>query len=150
MTTLQQSEDYFELINDSAVTRTMEGRISFWNHSAEKLYGWRKEEAIGRVSHDLLQTQFPKPLEEIESELLRNGRWEGELVHTTQDGRPRSRRKSVDFRSHGPVAERSLKSTSAPLVYEIGPEARADTYSVEIGTRRPMSTQQIGRSPTIF
>ena len=86
MTTLQQPEHLFELVNDSVMTRSMEGRINFWNHSAEELYGWRKEEAIGRVSHDLLQTQFPKPLEEIESELVRNGRWEGKLVHTTRDG----------------------------------------------------------------
>ena len=68
------------------MTRSMEGRINFWNHSAEELYGWRKEEAVGRVSHDLLQTQFPKPLEEIESDVARNGRWEGRLVHTTREG----------------------------------------------------------------
>src|SRR5262245_48259517 len=68
------------------MTRSIEGRINFWNHSAAELYGWRREEAIGRGSHDLLQTQFPKPLEEIESELVRNGRWEGKLVHTTRDG----------------------------------------------------------------
>src|SRR5262249_31389816 len=76
----------FELVNDSVMTRTKEGIIQFWNHSAEKLYGWRREEAVGRISHDLLQTQFPKPLEEIESELVRNGRWEGKLVHTTREG----------------------------------------------------------------
>src|SRR5262249_30117076 len=52
-----------------------------------ELYGWTKQEAIGRVSHDLLKTQFPKPLEEIESELVRNGRWEGKLVHTTREGK---------------------------------------------------------------
>src|SRR5215813_6540078 len=87
VTMLQHPEYLFELVNDSVMTRGIEGRINFWNQSAEELYGWRREEAIGRVSHDLLQTQFPKPLEEIESELVRNGRWEGKLVHTTREGR---------------------------------------------------------------
>lgn len=82
----QQHEYPLERVNDSVMTRTMEGTINFWNRSAEGLYGWRKEEAVGRVSHDLLQTQFPKPLEEIESELVRNGQWEGKLVHTTRNG----------------------------------------------------------------
>jgi PAS domain S-box-containing protein len=86
MNSLQQNEILFERLNDSVMTRTMEGRINFWNRSAEGLYGWRKEEAVGQVSHDLLRTQFPKPLEEIESELVRNGQWEGKLVHTTRNG----------------------------------------------------------------
>ena len=85
-TPLQQHEYLFDLVNDSVMTRTIEGRINFWNRRAEELYGWRKEEAIGKVSHNLLQTQFPKPLEEIDSELVRNGLWEGKLVHTTRDG----------------------------------------------------------------
>src|SRR5262249_16294763 len=79
-------QQFFELVNDSIMTRSMEGVINFWNRSAEKLYGWRGEEAVGKVSHDLLKTQFPKPLEEIESELVRNGRWEGKLVQATRDG----------------------------------------------------------------
>ncbi|MGE5305785.1 MAG: glycosyltransferase [Alphaproteobacteria bacterium] len=82
-----KEHDYlFEVVNDSVMTRTLEGRISFWNRRAEELYGWRKEEAIGKVSHKLLRTQFPRALEEIDSELVRNGRWEGKLVHATRDG----------------------------------------------------------------
>jgi PAS domain S-box-containing protein len=82
----QQNKDLYERVNDGVMTRTMEGVINFWDRNAERLYGWRKEEAIGRVSHDLLQTQFPKPLNEIEAELIHKGRWEGKLVHTTRDG----------------------------------------------------------------
>ncbi len=62
------------------------GEYNSWNRGAAELYGWGTEEAIGRISHELLQTRFPKPLEEIETELVRKRRWEGKLVHTTRDG----------------------------------------------------------------
>jgi C4-dicarboxylate-specific signal transduction histidine kinase len=42
--------------------------------------------AVGQVAHDLLQTVFPLPLEQIEAAVYSAGRWEGELVHTKQDG----------------------------------------------------------------
>ena len=86
MTTIVESEHTFGSVDESVMVRTMDGTIRSWNRSAAELYGWKKEEAIGKISHDLLQTRFPKPLEEIESELVRNRLWEGHLVHTTRDG----------------------------------------------------------------
>jgi light-regulated signal transduction histidine kinase (bacteriophytochrome) len=44
------------------------------------------EQAIGKRSHDLLRTVFPLALGDIYEELLRTGRWEGELRHTKSDG----------------------------------------------------------------
>ena len=77
-----------ELAHEAVLVRDADGgTIRFWNRGAEALYGWSRQEAIGQVSHVLLRTQFPMPLAEIEAQLRATGYWEGELTHTTRDGR---------------------------------------------------------------
>jgi PAS domain S-box-containing protein len=75
-----------ELANGTVFVRDREDRITYWNQGAQQLYGWSKEEAVGRVTHSLLQTQHPQPLAKIKAQLLAQGHWEGELVHTRRDG----------------------------------------------------------------
>jgi PAS domain S-box-containing protein len=72
--------------HDSILVRDMNTVITYWNRGAEELYGWRAEEAIGRRSHELLKTVFPAPLDELQEQLLRTGRWEGELERVKADG----------------------------------------------------------------
>lgn len=50
------------------------------------MYGGEKAEALGQESHTFLQIQFPQAWAEIESELLEQGYWQGELIHTRRDG----------------------------------------------------------------
>src|SRR5438309_6382646 len=69
------------------VIRKLDGAIVVWTQGAEFLYGWSPEQALGRCSHDLLKTEFPEPLEDINQRLLNLGDWQGELTHTTRDGR---------------------------------------------------------------
>jgi PAS domain S-box-containing protein len=81
-----QQANLLNLTHDTIFVRDMSDIISYWNRGAEELYGWSAEEAIGKRSHKLMQTGFPKPIEEIRAELLRTGRWEGELRKSKADG----------------------------------------------------------------
>jgi PAS domain S-box-containing protein len=84
--TLRQRADLLDLTHDTIFARDMDDVITYWNRGAEELYGWKRDEAIGKVSHELTETIFPAPLEEINETLLRTSRWEGELIHAKRDG----------------------------------------------------------------
>ncbi|HWL74620.1 MAG TPA: ATP-binding protein [Burkholderiaceae bacterium] len=75
-----------DLTHDAIFVRDLKSCITYWNRAAENMYGWPAALALGKVSHDLLQTHFPVPYDEITDQLLRNGFWEGDLVHTRRDG----------------------------------------------------------------
>jgi PAS domain S-box-containing protein len=85
-TVLREQADLLDITHDAIFVRDMNDVITFWNRGAEELYGWPREEAIGRVSHELIRTVFPAPLQDIKAALIRDNRWEGELIHTKQDG----------------------------------------------------------------
>jgi PAS domain S-box-containing protein len=83
---LAEKARLLDLTNDAIVVRDASDRITFWNKGATEIYGYSREEAIGRVSHDLFHTEFPEPLERIREKLLRDGQWGGDLRHTCASG----------------------------------------------------------------
>jgi PAS domain S-box-containing protein len=84
---IRRQADLLELAHNAILVRDLENRITFWNHGAEELYGWTRHEALGNVTHVFLKTRFPVPFDEYMALLTKEGRWEGELEHTTKDGR---------------------------------------------------------------
>jgi PAS domain S-box-containing protein len=81
-----QQASLLNLTHDTIFVRDMRDVITYWNKGAQELYGWTAEEAIGKRSPELLHTIFPAPIGEIRAELLRSGRWEGEVDRTKADG----------------------------------------------------------------
>ncbi|MFM0350005.1 ATP-binding protein [Paraburkholderia sp. RL17-347-BIC-D] len=75
-----------ELTHDIIIVRDKNNVITYWNQAAETLYGWKKEEAIGKFIDEFLCSAFPLPRDELQRIFLRDGQWEGELVHTRRDG----------------------------------------------------------------
>lgn len=85
---IRQQAALLNLAHDAILVRDPVSRILSWNRGAQELYGWSEQEALGRVSHSLLKTRFPTSRPDVEARLEREGRWEGELVHTRRDGGP--------------------------------------------------------------
>jgi PAS domain S-box len=68
------------------IVHGMDGVIRRWTSGCEQLYGWRRDEAIGKVVHELLATEFPKALEEVRETVLRDRSWSGEVIHRHKNG----------------------------------------------------------------
>ena len=64
----------------------MDHRIFRWSEGNRRLYGFDAQEARGKLTSELLQTHFDRPLEQIHSDLLRTGQWEGEATRRSKDG----------------------------------------------------------------
>lgn len=84
---LKRQVQLLDLAFEPILVRDATDRIIYWNQGAERLYGWTRQQALGQYAHALLNTTFPKPLQEIEQELAQKGHWSGEVLHTAKDGR---------------------------------------------------------------
>jgi PAS domain S-box-containing protein len=84
---LAEQARLLDLSNDAILVRDPRDRIIFWNRGAIETYGYTADEALGEVSHKLLQTEHSEPLKRIREKLARDGRWSGELVHTCKHDR---------------------------------------------------------------
>ena len=85
--TLQRQADLLDQAHEPIFTRHLRGAITYWNHAAEVLYGFSRKEAMGRSVTELLATVHVLGSSEIDISLARDGRWRGELIQTTKDGR---------------------------------------------------------------
>jgi len=83
---LRRQAELLDLAHDAILVREQSGAIRFWNQGAERLYGWSREHALGRMSHELLQTRFPNGFQSVLNAVARTGLWEGELAQTRRDG----------------------------------------------------------------
>ncbi|AVP56523.1 EAL domain-containing protein [Pulveribacter suum] len=71
---------------DAIIVRDLEQRVTYWNHGAERLYGWRSQDVLGQRVTALLYRD-PAPFERALQAVLREGSWSGELVQYDRDGR---------------------------------------------------------------
>jgi len=84
--TIAAQATLLDLAHDAVLVRDVTGQITYWNAGAEQTYGFTRSQALGQPSHELLQTEFPVSLADIEAKAAQGG-WDGELRHRCADGR---------------------------------------------------------------
>jgi PAS domain S-box-containing protein len=82
-----QQNALLELSHEPVFVWSYESGILSWNRGCEELYGYTKEEALGKTSYNFLQTEFPVSRAVTEESLKKTGQWAGELRHKTRNGR---------------------------------------------------------------
>jgi two-component system, cell cycle sensor histidine kinase and response regulator CckA len=83
---IRQQAALLDVATDAIFVCDLNNQILFWNKAAEKLYGWKEEQAIGKNILQLWQEKSLLQLQSAFNLLLKNSAWEGELRQKTMSG----------------------------------------------------------------
>ncbi len=84
---LKERAELLDLATEAIMVRDPKGIVQFWNVGAEELYGWTREEVIGKDIHAILGSKPADVNGNHQSSVMTAGRWEGNLIQFTRDGR---------------------------------------------------------------
>ena len=74
------------LEHSNVLIRRWNGVIEHWSDGCERLYGYTASDAVGMNLHELLQTEYPISLEQMQAQLKQNKSWRGELKQVSKYG----------------------------------------------------------------
>jgi len=87
---LRQQALILEQMSDGVIVTDLEGRIIDWNPAAERLFGYPKDEVLGRTPAFLHRPAEAATLTtEIVEDVARGERWSGEITVTCKDSTKR-------------------------------------------------------------
>jgi PAS domain S-box-containing protein len=76
---IQEQAALINIASDAIFVCDLNNHIIFWNHGAERLYGWTAEEVIGRNASSLLYRELLPQVSAIPPAVFATGEWQGEL-----------------------------------------------------------------------
>jgi two-component system cell cycle sensor histidine kinase/response regulator CckA len=83
--TLREQASLLDKAQDAIIVTDLDRRLTYWNKSAERLYGWTTEEVLGKVATDLFYPSGDaKEVKEAYDDVVNRGEWTGELQPHTK------------------------------------------------------------------
>lgn len=74
-------------VSDAIIATDNEFRIQSWNKAAEKIYGWKSEEVLGKAMAEVVQQIYPEGTREaVLADFLTEGQWKGRVYHHHKNG----------------------------------------------------------------
>jgi len=84
---INEQASWLDEAHHVVIVRSLDHRILFWNKSAERLYGWSKEEVLGRSIAELFYAD-PTAFYAATQTVINKGEWRGEIMQRSKDGSP--------------------------------------------------------------
>ncbi|MBW4625601.1 MAG: PAS domain S-box protein [Brasilonema octagenarum HA4186-MV1] len=84
---IREQAAWLDVATDAIIVRNLENKIVFWNKSAERLYGWKAKDILGKNANDILYKKISSQLKEALSQVNLTGEWYGELSQIRKDGK---------------------------------------------------------------
>ena len=84
---IEQQSQMLDLVSDAVTVVDSAGKITYWNHGAQCLFGWSAEEAIGRDANSLLSRVEPEFFLDVLRASREKQAWSGELNMITRAGK---------------------------------------------------------------
>jgi two-component system CheB/CheR fusion protein len=131
---LKRQKHLIDLSRDPIFVWDLDGGIIEWNRGSEELYGYSREEAIGKEKEQLLGTIVPgSTFAALKAQLRQEGSWAGELRRKTKSGRElivESRLQLDNFDGHRLVLE-----TTRDVTLQRAAERRLRRLLIELTNR---------------
>ncbi|HME54076.1 MAG TPA: PAS domain S-box protein [Candidatus Lokiarchaeia archaeon] len=84
---IRQQAELLDNAHDAISLRDLDNRLIYCNKGNERLYGWKSEEIVGRIAHEVFfKEPSPQPLEALQM-VKEKGEWSGEMHHVNRDGK---------------------------------------------------------------
>jgi len=144
-----------EGLGHAVIVTDVAGTVTYWNRTAEELYGWTAQEAIGTNIQNLTVPQVSQTLaNQIMDSLRSGGRWSGGFSVQRKDGSifPALVTDTVVREENGDVAEIVGVSTHLghalqPLLAHSADAALVLTEDVKVSYASPAATRIFGWTP---
>ncbi|MEH1891202.1 MAG: PAS domain S-box protein [Nostoc sp.] len=84
---IREQAALLDVSTDAILLRNIHNEILFWNKGAERLYGWKAEEVVGKDVLQLLDKEISPQVEDAYLRVMNTGEWRGELHQLTREGK---------------------------------------------------------------
>ncbi|HEY9167313.1 MAG TPA: PAS domain S-box protein [Candidatus Kryptonia bacterium] len=71
---------------DAITVETLDGKITFWNEGAERIFGWSSEEVIGKKFENLFGDKMAADIQQARDRAINEGEWAGEVIRSNRSG----------------------------------------------------------------
>ena len=78
--------DYLNQAREAVIVTNLDGRIAFWNEGAQRIFGWRSDEVLGRTAEEIFDPAIIANISAARAETLAKGEWTGELRMRNRNG----------------------------------------------------------------